>query len=516
LFAPPAVEAASDLAFAPMPDPTLETFSPLAQAASALEVEAEPVPPLAAEEAALLESMPAPVAPPSAADSEGAKGFAWQPALKALPEVASASAPAASFTALAPSSGSAQAIDPPPSGENSGEAAAGKAGGLETGLETGLSSSENTATGVAPAKEISAPVLDLHETKALPPTTRAAALPASKKAAAGQPPAAAQKSLARSTAAPFPESSAFSPGEEEDGGLPPGGEENTTKNLIIAALLVLGLAASGYFAWPRLQPLLLNLPIVQKYFGAPRSEVPAPLSPALSPRDSAAALVAAPLATGVAEPSSASESGPTGPQAPAVDTGRAGGGVEPAPVASAAASRATLTAAGVTARRAAGAHPSVAPGRDAKLILVQDDLRKNSARQPGRAEPTAPAPLEIAASSGDQAMAAIVSTVVGPGASPALKTIRVSQGVSNGLLLKRVPPVYPTLALEMRVAGPVELQATINKDGSTANVQVLKGDSVLRPAAVNAVRQWKYKPYLLDGQAIEIVTEVTVNFVLPQ
>ena len=100
--------------------------------------------------------------------------------------------------------------------------------------------------------------------------------------------------------------------------------------------------------------------------------------------------------------------------------------------------------------------------------------------------------------------------------SPVLKTVHVSQGVSNGLLIKRVAPLYPTLALQMRVAGTVELEATISKDGSTANVQALKGDSLLRLAAVNAVRQWKYKPYLLDGQQVEIVTQITVNFVLPQ
>ena len=506
-FAPDAVEAASNLTFAPVPAPMLETFSPLAEAPAELEVEAEPVPPLGAEEAALLESMPAPVAPSSTAGSAGATGYVWQPALKSLPETASPSAPAASFTALASTSGSAPAIDPPPAGENNREAATGQAGGLETGLSLGKS----TATGLAPAKEIPAPVLDLYETKPLPPTTRAAAVPASKKAAASPSPAASQKSLARSKS--LPESSAFSP-DEEDTGPPPSGEESTTKNLIIAAVLVLGLAASGYYAWPRLQPVLLRLPLVQKYFGAPQSEVSAPLSPALSAADSAAASAAAPQAAGAVEPSSASDRGTTPPPAPALDPGRAEGAIEPDPAASAAVSSAVPAA--VSARRVSGAHPSAAPRRDAKLILVKDDLKMNSARQPGSAEPTAPAPLAIASSSGDQAIAAIVNTVAAPGASPVLKTIRVSQDVSNGLLLKRVPPVYPTLALQMRVAGPVELQATISKDGSTANVQALKGDSVLRQAAVNAVRQWKYKPYLLDGQRVEIVTEVTVNFVLPQ
>jgi protein TonB len=146
--------------------------------------------------------------------------------------------------------------------------------------------------------------------------------------------------------------------------------------------------------------------------------------------------------------------------------------------------------------------------------VVKDDRNHSSALKAGAGQPAAPAPLEIASSSGDQAIAGIVGT--SSGAHPVLKPINVSPGVSNGLLIKQVPPLYPTLALQMRVAGAVELEANINKDGSTANVQVLKGDPLLRQAAVNAVRQWKYKPYRLDGQPVEIVTQVTVNFVLPQ
>ena len=121
------------------------------------------------------------------------------------------------------------------------------------------------------------PVLDLYETKPLPPTTRAVGAPASKskskkdgdrKSAARSP-----KSSARSRAASA--SNAFSPDDEEAAPAP---KEGNTKNLIIAAVLVLGLAASGYYAWPRLQPALESLPIVQKYFGTPQSEV----SPAVS------------------------------------------------------------------------------------------------------------------------------------------------------------------------------------------------------------------------------------------
>ncbi len=496
LFAPAAVEAASHLRLAPVPAPTIDTFAAVANAPLQLEVEAEPVPPLGAEEAALLESMPAPVAPQSAISSEAAKGYAWQPSAKSLPEAVPAPAP--SVTALAKAGGITPAIDRPPASENSREAAPAKASGSET---RGLSFGKSAATAAAPAKEIPTPVLDLYETKPLPPSTRAAAAPASQKARDSKSQAASRKSSARSSATPVPGSSAFS-ADEEDAGPAPSGEESNPKNLIIAAVLVLGLAASGYYAWPRLQPALLSLPIVQKYLGSPQSGVSAPVSPAVP------APAAASLAGGYEPPPSASDSGATEAPATPVETGRAAGPVEPDPAASAAASAAP-------GQRIAAAHSSAAPGRAPKSILVKDDRKKNSALQPGGAQPKAPAPLEIASSSGDKAIAGIVA-VAGTGPNPVLKTVHVSQGVSNGLLIKRVAPLYPTLALQMRVAGTVELEATISKDGSTANVQALKGDSLLRQAAVNAVRQWKYKPYLLDGQQVEIVTQITVNFVLPQ
>jgi len=112
-------------------------------------------------------------------------------------------------------------------------------------------------------------------------------------------------------------------------------------------------------------------------------------------------------------------------------------------------------------------------------------------------------------------MAALASAAPAIVAKPALQVVRVSQGVSNGLLIKRVQPVYPTLAMQMRVEGAVELDATIGKDGSTSDIKVLKGDPMLAQAAVEAVRQWKYKPYLLDGQPVQLQTQITINFKLP-
>jgi periplasmic protein TonB len=98
---------------------------------------------------------------------------------------------------------------------------------------------------------------------------------------------------------------------------------------------------------------------------------------------------------------------------------------------------------------------------------------------------------------------------------PKLQTMSVSQGVSQGLLYKKVAPVYPATALRLRVEGTVELMATISKSGDISQVKVVSGDSQLSKAAVDAVKQWKYKPYLLNGEPVEIQTQVTIKFKLP-
>jgi protein TonB len=95
---------------------------------------------------------------------------------------------------------------------------------------------------------------------------------------------------------------------------------------------------------------------------------------------------------------------------------------------------------------------------------------------------------------------------------PSLATLRISQGVSQGLLIKRVQPKYPPAALAAHVQGAVQIEATINKEGKVVDVKVLSGDPVLARAALEAVRQWRYKPYYLDGQPVEVETQIAVNF----
>jgi protein TonB len=98
---------------------------------------------------------------------------------------------------------------------------------------------------------------------------------------------------------------------------------------------------------------------------------------------------------------------------------------------------------------------------------------------------------------------------------PGPETLKVSQGVSQGLLIKKVAPVYPARAMKSHTQGSVQLLATISKDGDITAVKLLKGEPVLAHAAMDAVKQWKYKPYLLNSQPTEIQTQITVNFTLP-
>ena len=84
----------------------------------------------------------------------------------------------------------------------------------------------------------------------------------------------------------------------------------------------------------------------------------------------------------------------------------------------------------------------------------------------------------------------------------------------EGNLVLRVQPNYPAIARQARVQGEVVLRAMISREGTIENLQVLSGHPMLVRSAVDAVRQWRYRPYVLNGEPIEVETEVKVNFVL--
>lgn len=108
----------------------------------------------------------------------------------------------------------------------------------------------------------------------------------------------------------------------------------------------------------------------------------------------------------------------------------------------------------------------------------------------------------------------ISSTPVAVPKVAAPQRVRVSQGVTQGLLIHKVQPNYPPLARQARIQGSVVLQAVISKDGAIENLRLMSGHPMLAPAAIDAVKQWRYKPYILNGEPVEVETQITVNFTL--
>jgi protein TonB len=86
--------------------------------------------------------------------------------------------------------------------------------------------------------------------------------------------------------------------------------------------------------------------------------------------------------------------------------------------------------------------------------------------------------------------------------------------MNEGNLVRKVQPTYPALARSARIQGTVLLQAVISRQGKIENLSVLRGHPMLVPAAIDAVRQWRYRPYILNDEPVEVETQITVNFTL--
>ena len=93
-------------------------------------------------------------------------------------------------------------------------------------------------------------------------------------------------------------------------------------------------------------------------------------------------------------------------------------------------------------------------------------------------------------------------------------SVQVPDSISQGLLISQVQPVYPPLARQARIQGVVVLKAVIGKDGSIQELNLVNGHPMLAPAAMEAVKQWRYKPYYLNGEVVEVQTTINVNFSL--
>jgi protein TonB len=92
--------------------------------------------------------------------------------------------------------------------------------------------------------------------------------------------------------------------------------------------------------------------------------------------------------------------------------------------------------------------------------------------------------------------------------------VHLSSGVVAGLLLKKTTPMYPPIAVAARVEGTVVLEATISASGSIQNLRVVSGHPMLQQAALDAVRDWRYRPFLLNGRPVEVETTINVIFTL--
>ena len=165
----------------------------------------------------------------------------------------------------------------------------------------------------------------------------------------------------------------------------------------------------------------------------------------------------------------------------------------------------------------------VAPSRiPAKVAMVDDGPQMLAA---------APLPMGFGSAAGDVASGlAIGSGLPAPGVTPppppppppaavkqaSQKTVRLGGNVMEAKLVRRVMPVYPPLARQARISGKVSLQGVISRDGRVINLEVRSGHPLLIASAVDAVRQWLYQPTLLNGEPVEVIAPIEVNFVLGQ
>jgi protein TonB len=92
------------------------------------------------------------------------------------------------------------------------------------------------------------------------------------------------------------------------------------------------------------------------------------------------------------------------------------------------------------------------------------------------------------------------------------RSLNVSSGVAAGNLIEKTMPQYPAIARAARIQGTVVLQATISRTGLIQNLRVISGPPMLQQAAVDSVRSWRYKPYLLNGDPVEVETTINVVF----
>ena len=281
-------------------------------------------------------------------------------------------------------------------------------------------------------------------------------------------------------------------------------ESNAGRTKIFMAIAAVVLVAAGlyagwnYFQGRATQPAITSTttaPVSTPQIAKPASAVP---KPALTPSSSAASTSAASTAATSTSPISQPAAQPPADKTTA--TGTDAGDADSTPE--------TTTPAASTKPTGKAAKSEAAP------LVVKGGSAPAVHTKPAASDAPAPSMIGMAVP-GSSAPPPNLVNATSNEPKPVLQTLNVSQGVSQGLLIKKVQPFYPRNALSMHVEGAVELMATISTSGNITAVKVLSGDQLLTRAAVDAVKQWKYKPYLLNAAPVEIQTQITVNFKLP-
>jgi periplasmic protein TonB len=270
--------------------------------------------------------------------------------------------------------------------------------------------------------------------------------------------------------------------------------------LVLAAVLVVAAALYAgwtYFEGRTSQPVSAPAKTMPSPVATPQPVKPA--GGATSPT-TAAPTTSTPLSTSSNQPAAKSQANATGPSSAGdtVDNNSASiNSTDPAKPAGA-----------PPASKIAGSTKSSAP------LVVKAGSTAAAHAKPAVADTAAPSVPEIVMP-GSSAPPPNLLAGASNGPAPVLQTMNISQGVSQGLLIKKVQPQYPRNALSMHVEGAVQLMATVSATGNITAVKILSGDALLTKAASDAVKQWKYKPYRLNGEPVEIQTQITVNFALP-
>jgi TonB family protein len=385
---------------------------------------------------------------------------------------------------------------------------------LNTAISSASSASASgAASAPAPAREAAPPAVEVSAPgqgkPAVSPDKISSDIAAEKTADASPAKTDSADSTPESTAANAP---TFTFGGAN---LPERSENAGSKKIFLGIAAAVFLVSAVYFGWTQLHDKLSAPAAAPNQTSPSPTKVPAPAQSA-SVRSSAASATSAssPGAQTATNQSQTADSQPSTTDTASDDSEKNDAPVAAAsskPSASAPATKGASKTAGTSNSTAlANAQPDAA--ETAPPIILKNGSTKSSAKPPAP-DAAAPSMVGLAAGGSDGSLSNI--TAGDNAAKPILQTLSISQGVSQGLLLKKVQPAYPSSALRMRTEGGVKLLATIGKTGNVTEVKVVSGEPLLTQSAVEAVKQWKYKPYLLNGAPVEIQTEISINFKLP-